>query len=325
FWTGKPTPAESWFRELFAGNLPAEAETTAQEKIPENAQEKAKLDDVMVLLRALREGGNALKNSEIDAGVPVYLLGLAPNASRLAVRFWHSETIGGFFDNLKCHFDDLRMVREFQEGAKTPDREFPGPRMLLRETAREPKDISPLLEGALMRAILNRTPYPDALAAAIVRRIRADRRISYLRAATLKAWWIRKHSTQGKLSVSLDTKRPEPAYRLGRLFAALEKTQQDALGDVNASVRDKFYSAASATPAVVFPRILRNYQHHLGKLSVGARIHRETLIQEIFGDLDAMPNHLNLEDQALFAIGYYHQRKDLFTKKADKPNTTESE
>ena len=113
----------------------------------------------------------------------------------------------------------------------------------------------------------------------------------------------------------LDTKNTDPAYLLGRLFATLEKTQKDALGDLNSGLRDKFYSSASATPASVFPRILRTYQHHLAKLEGGHKINRERLLQNIMNDLTGFPSHLNLKAQGLFAIGYYHQNKDFYTKK----------
>lgn len=116
--------------------------------------------------------------------------------------------------------------------------------------------------------------------------------------------------------MSLDTTRNDPAYRLGRLFAAIEKTQLDALGKVKATVRDKFYSSASATPGAVFPKLLRTYQHHLAKMPKG-KIGRETLVREIHDPLTNYPAHLNLTDQGLFAIGYYHQMKDLWTSKQE--------
>lgn len=112
--------------------------------------------------------------------------------------------------------------------------------------------------------------------------------------------------------MSLDTERTDPAYRLGRLFAALEKTQERAQPGINATIRERFYSAASATPSMVFPRLLRTYQHHLAKLHPGEKVKREKLVQEIVDGMDTMPPHLNLEAQANFAIGYYHQRKALF-------------
>ena len=117
--------------------------------------------------------------------------------------------------------------------------------------------------------------------------------------------------------MSLDPDRTDPAYRFGRLFAAVEKTQEDALGKVNASVRDRFYSAASATPVTVFPRLLRTYQHHLAKLEGGLKVNREKLLQEIMAPLDVFSSHLSLSEQGIFAIGYYHQRQDFFTKKPE--------
>ena len=168
-----------------------------------------------------------------------------------------------------------------------------------------------------MRAVLSGTPYPEMMAIAVINRIRADREISYLRAAILKGWLTRNPKTKQGISMSLNEENKDPAYRLGRLFAALEKTQEDALGSVNASIRDRFYSSASATPGSVFPRLLRTYQHHLSKLEGGLKVNREQLVQDILDPLDGFPGFLDLQAQGLFAIGYYHQRKRFFTKKED--------
>ena len=311
FWTDKPTTAEGWLADLLGGNL------------EERAQDEAALEQARIVLEAVRKGGGALSLLGDDPDTPIHLLGLAPNAARLAVRFWHTGTLRALFDRLKAHHDALRMVRQLEAGSKRPDPEFPPLWMLLREIARESKDIPPLLGGALLRAVIGGGPYPEALAASVVRRIRADRTVNYLRAAILKAWLTRHPNRQGEIPVSLDTQRTDPAYRLGRLFAVLEKTQEDAQPGINATIRDRFYSAASATPAVVFPRLLRTYQHHLAKLPVGQKIGREKLVQEIMDGIDGMPSHLRLQDQALFAIGYYQQRKALFTKK--EPETDNQE
>jgi CRISPR-associated protein Csd1 len=116
----------------------------------------------------------------------------------------------------------------------------------------------------------------------------------------------------------LDETNTNPGYRLGRLFAVLEKTQQDALPGINSTIRDRFYSSASATPRSVFGRLLRTYQHHLGKLDIGAKIAHEKRAQEILNAVSDFPAHLNLQGQAQFALGYYHQRKALFPNKTDK-------
>jgi len=123
--------------------------------------------------------------------------------------------------------------------------------------------------------------------------------------------------------MSLDSNRTDIGYLLGRLFATLEKTQEDALPSINITIRERFYSSASATPAAVFPRILRTYQHHLAKLEGGYKVNRERLVQSIHTSITDYPAHLGLEGQGLFAIGYYHQRQDFFTKKDN--NTTDNQ
>ena len=116
--------------------------------------------------------------------------------------------------------------------------------------------------------------------------------------------------------MSLDKDNINPAYRLGRLFAVLENIQQRAQG--KETIRERFYGAASSSPVSVFPQLLKLKNHHLAKLKGGAGIYFETLLAEIFSGIEEIPSHLPLEAQARFAVGYYHQRQDLFTKKEDK-------
>jgi len=315
FWTEKPSEAEDL--------LPFMMDNTRE--VPEDTTLKVRLQSVMEKIASGKLVGDDLG----DAKTRFYILGLAPNASRLSIRFWHTSTLGDLATNLQKHQDDLAIVREWDEmNSKHPDPKVPGHYVLLRHTARDADGIPPLLGGALIRSILLGTPYPDALYQKVMSRVRVaekDRngnptaRVPYLRAAIIKAYLNRNH--QLHIPMSLDTTRTEPAYLLGRLFAAIEKVQQEALGDVNASIGDRFYSAASATPAAVFSRLLRTHRHHLAKLEGGLRIVREKLVQDINSGLIGFPSHLNLQQQGLFAIGYYHQRKDLFTKR-DK--TTEN-
>jgi CRISPR-associated protein Csd1 len=304
FWTGVPTITESLFAAFLDGHTPDDEALAQDETL------RSRLRTFLDVLRA--GGGRTLGRLTDDATTPFYVLGLSPNAARLSVRFWHAGTLGTLVDHLRDHYDALLIVRP--PGPQNP--EFPAAWQLLRQTARESKDISPLLAGPFLRAVLTGAPYPPTLASAIITRIRADREISYLRASILKAFLNRNQDQ--KIPMSLDLTRPEPGYRLGRLFAALEKTQEDALPGINATIRDRFYSAASAMPATVFPRLLRTYQHHLTKAAaergVGLKVNRERLVQEIFSGLAAMPAHLGLEGQSLFALGYYHQRQAFFAK-----------
>lgn len=120
----------------------------------------------------------------------------------------------------------------------------------------------------------------------------------------------------------LDLENTSPAYRLGRLFAALEKVQEEASPGLNATIRERYYGAASSTPVSVFTTLLRLKNHHLAKLgSRGRAVNFERLIGEIMGGLEDFPKHLNLPEQGRFALGYYHQRQDFFSKPESSPFT----
>jgi len=311
FWTDKPSVVEDCFADIFSGGSQATIEM----------QDATKRAQLQRLLDAIRSGSGYQDFGELET--PFHILGLAPNAARISIRFYHRSTTADLLTNLHDHQHSLEIVRQFTEqtGNRFPDPEFPAVWQILRETSRAADDIPPLLGGALARAIIEGTPYPEGLFSAIIRRIHADRTINYLRAATLKAVLIRNHNQT--IPTMLDTENTDPAYLLGRLFSALEKTQEDALGNVNAGIRDRFYSAASATPASVFPRLLRTYQHHLSKLNGGSKVNRERIVQDIVASIEAsgFPNQFALKKQGIFAIGYYHQRKDFFTKKETAPVT----
>jgi len=305
YWTEKPSPIEDIFGRVMDSNSAEDGATRTQ------------LHSIMNLIR---QGGYPNEFGKPD--VPFFVLGLSPNAARISVRFWYESTVGEMVEKLHLHFSDLQIA------GSDRDQEFPAAWQLLNQTARESKDIPPMLAGALMRSILNGTPYPEAMFAAILRRIRADRRVVYLRVAFIKAFLNRftrqRNLLKKEIDMALDAERPETAYHLGRLFAELEKTQEDALKGINDTIKDKYFGAASATPGSVFPRLIRLSQHHLGKLGKGSRIWHETRIQEICSRFDRFPSNLNLYDQGLFALGYYHQRQEMFVKK-DKPESHEAE
>lgn len=309
FWTDGPSATEDIFAR-FAQMGSAYRDTTD----PQDEGVRARLE---AFLRALRVGREAYGELEADPDhTRFYLLGLSPNAGRVAVRLFHSDSLGVLLENLRCHHRDIALERRPSTGERRSEPEFPPLWLLLAQTARTKEDIPPLLAGPLLRAMLSGAPYPEALYSAVVRRIRADRQIDYLRSCVLKGYLNR--NLHMEVSMSLDTERPEPAYRLGRLFAALEKTQKDALGEgLGKTIRDTYYGAASATPRTVFPRLLRVYQHHLGKLEGGRRVNRERLVQEILAPLDVLPAHLGLAEQGLFALGYYHQTMAFYSRRSE--------
>ncbi len=239
---------------------------------------------------------------------PFFILGLSPNAARLSVRFYRESTFGDFLNRLGAHYAAMRLQRR---GGKFNDPEFISPFRILRESVLDMKNLPARASGDLLCAIIGGTPYPEALAAAVIRRFKADGHISYIRCAFLKAWLIRNHKID--IRPMLDTTNTQPGYLLGRLFAALVKTQEDALKNLNRTLRDSFYSSASSTPRSVFPRLLRLYPHHLGKLEGGLKVNRDRLVQDIMEGLSSeFPAHLDLAAQGSFALGYYHQTQAFY-------------
>lgn len=275
-----------------------------------NPQDDAgEIKEVRDFLEAVREGKNL---PEIDSEIGFYILGLSPNASRLAVRFWHVSTVGAISEKIGQHFRDLSIVKQYEN-----EPEFPGMWQLLRETAvlRKSDNISPILAGAVVRSILTGAEYPRSLLSAVIGRIRADQTINYLRAAIIKACLNRKKRITNngqEVSMSLDKESTNIAYRLGRLFAILEKAQRDAIPGANTTIKDRYSGSASTTPRVVFPQLLRLAQHHIQKAEYGGR--SDKMIEEVMQGINTFPTHLSLDEQGIFYIGYYHQRSALFTK-----------
>ncbi|UFN47893.1 type I-C CRISPR-associated protein Cas8c/Csd1 [Roseomonas sp. OT10] len=290
--------AESAFDTLF--NPPAPEGDTARD-----GEEAAKL---RALLAALHEG-RPLRDADpkLAEGVRFHILGLAPNAARLSVRFWLSDDFAIFARRLADHYAALTIE-------PPPWRALPPSvnRLLVKTVALQEKfdNIPPLLAGEVTRAILAGTPYPRSLLAAAIMRLRAgDDAGTGWHAAAIRAV-LASHHRKEPPPVSLDRENASPAYQLGRLFAMAEIAQRVSLGTVNATIRDRYFGAASATPASVFPLLLRGVQNHLGRLrkeGKGGWIEKE--IDQIFAQLPpSLPRSLALEKQGEFAIGYYHQR-----------------
>lgn len=252
-----------------------------------------------------------------------YVLGLAPNASRISVRFFRQGSIKEFGEKIKLHFDDFEIVRPPQEP------EYLSLYRILTATALQYKNdnVPPNLAGAVIESILDGTPYPATLLQQCIRRIRAEQKVTRTRAAILKASinrFNRIHNKQQKeIAMALDPTNKNPGYRLGRLFAVLEKIQEEANPGINATIRDRFYGAASTSPVAVFSQLLKLKNHHLAKLdNRRRRVNFEKLIGEIMLEISEFPAHLTLQDQAYFSVGYYHQRQDFFTSKKTEEETT---
>ncbi len=313
FWSERPHVLEDLLG-LFLDKGPAPA---AADDAPDEAghADGQTADDgglarrVRLVLEAVREGRMPPELGDTD--VRFYVLGLAPNAARLSVRFFEVSTTGKIAARVGSHFRDIQTERRHPR-----DPEFPSMWQLLIELAplRKSDNIPPTLSGALMRAILGGRPYPRSLLAAIIGRIRADHEVSYLRAALLKGYFTRapKGDNTWEVGVTLDPASTDIGYRLGRLFAILEKAQQDALPGINATIRDRFYGAASATPRAVFPRLIHLAQFHISKADYGYVSDKR--LGEVMEGLNDFPAHLTMDQQGRFALGYYHQRNALWRK-----------
>ncbi len=242
-----------------------------------------------------------------------YVLGLAPNSARLSIRFWQIGTIAEMSGRIRRHFDDLNIVySSFEKPHLSLFR-------LLKSTAAqgESKNILPNLGGEFMRAIFTGLPYPQTLLQALLRRISAEREVTYPRAALIKAYLNRhtrhSESQEKEITMSLDESNSNPGYRMGRLFASLEKIQEEAVNP-GATIRDRFYGIASRAPVAVLANLMRLKNHHIARLGDDRKRYFEMLIGQIMSGINEFPSHLSLADQARFAIGYYHQRQSFFTK-----------
>ncbi len=265
----------------------------------------------------------------LDMRTRFYILGLAPNAARISVRFFHSDPFEKIVNRIMRHYEDIAIIKEYEDQPT-----YLTIRQVVDETvsknASDPK-ASPLLAGSVFRSIITGAPYPAALYSAILTRVRADQddkqkrvsKIGYARAAIIKAYLIRKyryqpeHPIQEVLCMSLDERSNNPAYVLGRLFAVLEKVQQEAIPGLNATIKDRYFTTACASPASVFPVLLRLSQHHISKAQHGKSSDRR--IQDILGLLDVttnpIPSRLSLDEQGVFILGYYHQRAAFYQKR----------
>jgi CRISPR-associated protein Csd1 len=299
FWAEEPHTLETAMSDLFG-------------EVPKDNPDR-NTDAINALYASVASG----KFSVGGPDTRFHVLGLAPNAARISIRFWETATAVELARRIKQHFEDVAVVHAaYEPEYQSLFRLLTG--LSLRNKA---ENIPPRLGGEVMRAILEGLPYPATLLNLAVARCRAEQKPTYARAAVIKASLnrlIRFRKTQEKeFTPMLDPTNTNPAYRLGRLFATLEKIQEEASPKLNATIRDRYYGAASSTPATVFPTLLRLSRHHLGKLSTGLAINREKLIGEIMDGFDAAifpPRTMSLPDQARFALGYYQQRQALFTK-----------
>lgn len=277
----------------------------------------AKIEQVRKVFTAIYSG--SLKTSLEDR---FYILGLAPNSARIAVVYWSESSLREFAGKILQHFKDMEIIDTRKEG-----KPYMGIKDMLAAVTLSGKqsEATPNLPEAIVNSIFQGTTYPFTLFSACIRRIRAEsgshdkKAIRIARMAIIKAYLNRTNSNNQKIEIMLDKSNTNQGYLCGRLFAVLDKIQEDANGI--SSIRERYMNAASATPASVFATILNLSSHHMEKLTNdGKKIFFEKMKQEIMDKIPAtgFPAHLNLQDQGRFFIGYYHQRQEFFTKKEEE-------
>lgn len=276
---------------LFGGNFPQELSE----------------DDIRAIVKKLAEG-NPVPDFDMDPSKEFYILGLAPNAARLSVRFFLRSTFGDLMRNVNAHYERCEIV-----GSKYKMMPLWA---LFRETVNQHSknaSPSPVMAGAVARAIFSETRYPASLLEAVMIRIHAEREITYGRAAIIKAYYLKNtdiHCPKEVLTVGLNENSTNIPYTIGRLFAVYEAVQESANSGINATIKDKYFNSVAATPAHILPILDALCQKHLRKLSVGQRIYFEKQIGElkcIMGEEN--PTRLTLPEQGSFYLGYYHQKQ----------------
>ena len=278
--------------------------------------------DVQAALKRLSAGQTVpFLEKELSPDQHFYLLGLAPNAARLSVRFFLRDTFGSFAQNLQKHAEEMAIDCSEKEKFRTLPIWA-----VVNETTRtvpgQPAKPSPQLAGDLLRAVLTGGRYPATLLNGVTLRIRAEQTVTRGRAAVIKAYYLRNYPTELNkevFTVSLNETTNVP-YLLGRLFSVLEAVQKAANPGINTTIKDRYFDAACAAPVMVFSTLLRLSQKHLRKLNDGLATYYDDRITELMAQLpeSGFPARLSLPDQGKFAIGYYHQTQKRFAKKNEE-------
>jgi CRISPR-associated protein Csd1 len=321
------------------------------EAINENKPKDGKTQDKstnQLILDVLKKVKYGRYIQEYDFGLPnetnFFILGLAPNKARIAIKFWYQDNFGNFVSRLALHYQDMEIVKG-DYGSK-----YVSIPRLLRSTlprkrskksdsnqtdkrAKKPdkiknSDIPPLLGDLLFSAIISNRPYPPQLYNAILKRAKTGSatdyvQLDYVHAGFIKAYLTRLARTglsnlkEDLITVSLNKENPNIPYRLGRLFAILESAQKAANPEIKRTIRDSYFASASSTPGIVYPILLKLSQHHLSKINSekpGWGVNISKSMDEVMSSIDQFPVHLSLEKQGMFMLGYYHQHESFFRK-----------
>ena len=251
--------------------------------------------------------------TKLDYENPFYILGLSPNNARISVRLFLQKSFGEVVENIAKHYEDLRIIKPL-----TATEYIPLWRILAATIPQKLKEksSSPLMSGAVVKAIMTGQNYPVSLIQNVILRIRAEHNITYERAAIIKAYLTRNKRRENLMS--LDENSTDRNYVYGRIFAVLEAIQEAANQGLNSTIKDKYFTSACSTPNSVFPILLKLSTHHLRKLETAGKIYFEKQLTNLMGKLSPTAKNsstLTLEEQGIFILGYYHQKQERFKKK----------
>ncbi len=291
------------YADFFAGMLDPDRNNTFSEK------------DLACGMDAIRQGKSfPFQEAELHPGTPFFILGLAPNAARLSVRFFYQDSFGDMGKNILAHYERLEITRP----SSAP--KYLSPWGMIRETANQnAKDKTPpkILTGAIMQAILANTPYPPSLFSSILLRIRATRNINWRQAAILKAYFLKSpHKDVPEEVLRMDPNASHVPYVLGRLFSVLEAIQLAAIPNIKTTIRDNYFSSASTTPGYVFSTLIDRAQKHLKKLPIGQRKFFEDQLIKLSAQIgETCPERMTPQQRVSFQLGYYYQTQIRYSKK----------
>ena len=316
-------------RRIFMGDSTivfwAETAETAYQDFFQTALDPSADFDEMDLIQAMQRLARGdffdFDGVSLSPETKFYILGLSPNAARIAVRFFYRNRFGDVARNILEHYERLEVVRPSFD-----NRKYLSVGSLLQETVNKnsrDKNATPLLAGSVLRSVFNNTRYPAALLNGVILRIRAEQDINRGRAAIIKACLIKNYekveALKEVLTVELNEQTTFQPYVLGRLFAVLESLQERANPGINTTIKNKYFNSACATPEMIFPVLFKLSQSHLRKLDTGLGIYFDKMITELTGKItETYPAHHSLQEQGAFQLGYYHQKQKFFEKKKEE-------
>ena len=270
------------------------------------------------IMKGIEKKNIKFNGTKLSYENPFYILGLSPNNARISVRLFLQKSFGEVIGNIAKYYEDFRIIKPL-----TAHEYIPLWRILASTVSSKSNDksASPLMSGAVVKAVMTGQNYPVSLLQNVILRIRAEHNVTYERAAIIKAYLTR--NKRRKNLMSLDENSTDKNYVYGRIFYVLEAIQEAANPGLNATIKDKYFTSACSTPGSVFPNLLKLSAHHLRKLETVRKIYFEKQLTDLMSKLSPSTKNssiLTLEEQGIFILGYYHQKQERYKKRESKEN-----